>query len=120
MPLDEIAPQSRVLIVNDDEEMRHILRLLCEQDGLAVVGEAPDSVQAVSLALKHRPDVVILDGLPPGPVGQGAAQVLRAVLPGAKIVAFAAALEDRPQWADAYLNKARIGALMPLLHVFVR
>lgn len=120
MALGEIAAQSTVLIVNEDEELRHILRLLCEQDGLEVVGEAPDSVQAVSLALKHRPAVVILDGHGPRPHGRGPAEVLRAVLPGAKIVAFAASLEDRPAWADAYLNRARIGALMPLLHAFVR
>ncbi len=111
---------STVLIVDDDEEVRHVLRLLCEDDGLEVVGEASNGVEAVPLALHLQPDVVILDYRLPRLDGEGAAEILRAVIPGTKIVAFSAALEELPGWADAYLNKARISELMPLLREFVR
>jgi CheY-like chemotaxis protein len=104
-----------VLIVDDDEEIRQVLRLLCESEDLDVVGEAANGVEAVPLALNNQPDFVILDYKLPRLDGEGAAEILRAVTPGSKIVAFSAILESRPEWADAYLNKDRIVELMPLL-----
>lgn len=104
-----------VLIVDDDEEIRQVLRLLCESEELNVVGEAANGVEAVPLALNHQPDFVILDYKLPRLDGEGAAEILRAVTPQSKIVAFSAILERRPEWADAYLNKDRIVELMPLL-----
>jgi CheY-like chemotaxis protein len=109
-----------VLIVDDDEEIRHVLRLLFEGEGMKVIGEAQSGVEAVPLALKHQPDFVILDYMLPRLDGEGSAEILRAVVPGTKIVAFSAVLDTRPEWADAYLNKERIAELMPLLRSFIR
>jgi YesN/AraC family two-component response regulator len=109
-----------VLIVDDDEEIRHVLRLLFETESMRVVGEAANGVEAVPLALNHQPDFVILDYRLPQLDGEGAAEILRAVVPGTKIVAFSAFLETQPEWADAYLNKDRISELMPLLRSFIR
>lgn len=109
-----------VLIVDDDEEIRHVLRLLCESEGLEVVGEAANGVVAVPMALKAQPDFVILDFMLPRLDGEGAAEILRAVTPKSKIVAFSAILDSQPVWADAYLNKDRITELMPLLRTFIR
>lgn len=109
-----------VLIVDDDEEIRHVLRLLCEADELDVVGEAANGVEAVPLALRHQPDFVILDYMLPRLDGEGAAEIFRSVTPSSKIVAFSAALDRQPGWADAFLNKDRITELMPLLRSFVR
>ena len=109
-----------VLIVDDEEEIRHVLRMICEQAGLDVVGEASNGVEAVTFALQHHPDFAILDYRLPRLDGEGAAEILRAVTPTTKIVAFSALLEERPQWADAYLNKDRVAELMPLLQTFIR
>ena len=109
-----------VLIVDDDEEIRHVLRMLCESDGMEVIGEASSGIEAVPLALKHQPNLVILDYMLPRLDGEGAAEILRAVIPGTKIVAFSAILDKKPAWADAYLNKERISELMPLLRTFIR
>lgn len=109
----------KVLIVDDDEEIRHVLRLLCETEGFEVVGEATNGVEAVALSLSHQPDFVILDYKMPRLDGEGAAEIIRAVAPSAKIVAFSALLEKQPEWADAYLNKQRITELMPLLHTLL-
>ena len=111
---------SSVLIVDDDEEIRHVLRVLCETEGLRVVGEAANGVEAVPLALNHQPDFVILDYMLPRLDGEGAAEILRTITPGSKIVAFSAILDRQPSWADAYLNKDRIAELMPLLRTFIR
>jgi CheY-like chemotaxis protein len=114
------AGEPTVLIVDDDEEIRHVLRLVCEADDLVVVGEAANGVEAIPLALKHQPDFVILDYRLPRLDGEGAAEILRAVTPESRIVAFSAVLQSQPEWADAYLNKDRIAELMPLLKTFVR
>jgi CheY-like chemotaxis protein len=116
----EDLSSQKVLIVDDDEEIRHVLRLLCEGEGMEVVGEAASGVEAVPLALKHQPGMVILDYMLPRLDGEGSAEILRAIAPGAKIVAFSAILESKPPWADAYLNKERISELMPLLRTFIR
>jgi two-component system, NarL family, response regulator EvgA len=112
--------EKTVLIVDDDEEVRHVLRLLCEDDGFEVVGEADNGAEALTLALHRQPDFVILDYKLPRLNGEGAAEILRVVAPDSKIVAFSALLESQPEWADGFLNKTHIGELMPLLRTFIR
>lgn len=50
-----------VLIVDDDDNIRHLLRLLFEMSDFAVVGEASNGLDAVRLAIKHTPRFVVLD-----------------------------------------------------------
>ncbi|MBA2725482.1 MAG: response regulator [Actinobacteria bacterium] len=119
MSAAEQTPTS-VLIVDDDEEIRHVLRLLCESEGMLVLGEAATGIEAVSIGLREQPDLVILDYMLPRLDGEGTAEILRAVIPETKIVAFSAILDAKPEWADAYLNKERISELMPLLNTFIR
>jgi DNA-binding NarL/FixJ family response regulator len=109
-----------VLVVADDEENRHALRLLCEAEDLEVVGEAQNGIEAVPMALRLEPDFVILDIMMPDLNGQRTAAVLRAVLPRTKIVAFSVLLDQAPTWADAFLNRERISRLMPLLDTLIR
>ncbi len=52
----------RVLIVDDQALLRAGLRVLLEsEDDIAVVGEAGDGEEAISLARATRPDVVLMD-----------------------------------------------------------
>jgi DNA-binding NarL/FixJ family response regulator len=52
----------RVLLVDDQELLRAGIRLLLEsEDDIAVVGEAGDGEEAISLAHETRPDVVLMD-----------------------------------------------------------
>src|SRR3989337_2964300 len=109
-----------VLIADDDEEIGPALRVLCETEGLEVIGEAANGVEAVPLALNHQPDIVILDYMLPRLDGEGAAEILRTLTPESKIVDFSAILDRQPAWADAYLNKERITDLAPLLSTLIR
>ncbi|MDQ6713709.1 MAG: response regulator transcription factor [Candidatus Dormibacteraeota bacterium] len=53
---------TRVLIVDDQSLVRAGFRLILEsQPDFAVVGEAPDGEQAVALARRHRPTVILMD-----------------------------------------------------------
>ncbi|MGZ4335020.1 MAG: response regulator transcription factor [Gaiellaceae bacterium] len=51
---------ARVLVVDDDEDIRALLRTLLERAG-AVVYEAPDGREGMREFHAHRPDLVILD-----------------------------------------------------------
>ena len=117
---NQAEKSATVLIVDDDEEIRHVLRLLCETNDLTVVGEAANGIEAVTIALRERPHFVILDYMMPRLDGEGTAELLRSITPESKIVAFSAMLETQPPWADAFLNKERVAELAPLLQSFIR
>jgi two-component system response regulator NreC len=51
----------RVLLADDHGIVRRGLRGLLEAEGLTVVAEAADGLEALRLCEEHRPDVVILD-----------------------------------------------------------
>ena len=59
------AASPSVLTVEDNPIVRADLRLVLEDAGFTVVGDARDGVEAIELAREHRPDVILLDlGLP--------------------------------------------------------
>ena len=114
-----MAEPGKILIVDDDPEIRHVLRALFEFDGFEVVGTATDGVEALPLAIKHEPDFVVLDYRMPRMNGAKTAEILRGIVPNAKIVAFSGMLGEKPLWADAFLNKERISEVAPFLSAFV-
>ena len=113
--MSEIGVRPSVLIVDDEDEIRHALRLLFEFEEFSVIGEASNGIEAISVARTHEPDFVVLDYLMPRMNGEATAELLRALIPQTRIVAFSAALERKPAWADAFLNKDRISDIAPLL-----
>ena len=82
----------RVLIVDDEEDMRRMLRALIEiaNDGLSVAGEAVDGEEAVVRWREHRPDVIVLDEQMPKLSGLAAAERILGEDPAQKIVLFTA------------------------------
>jgi DNA-binding NarL/FixJ family response regulator len=62
---DDVRVSVRVLIVDDHPAFRASARLLLEEDGFTVCGEAHDGASTLELARRLRPDLVLLDiGLP--------------------------------------------------------
>ncbi len=55
----------KVLVADDESEIRNLLRLYLEKDGYQVI-EAEDGMQAVSLLAKEEIDLVLLDIMMPG------------------------------------------------------
>jgi DNA-binding NarL/FixJ family response regulator len=51
----------RVLVADDQELVRAGFRLILEAAGFTVVGEAADGAEALALAARERPDVVLMD-----------------------------------------------------------
>ncbi|TLS37270.1 response regulator [Pseudalkalibacillus caeni] len=78
----------KVMIVDDHVLIRKGIRLLLENyPDLDVVAEASDGAEAITLALKVEPDVVLMDlSMPDGLDGFTAAKEIMAQLPAAKVV----------------------------------
>lgn len=76
----------RVLLADDHTLLREGLRRSLEEAGLDVVAEAADGDQAVSLAVEHLPDVVLMDVSMPGTGGVEATRRIRSRLPQVQVV----------------------------------
>lgn len=77
----------RVLVVDDQALVRGSFRLLVETaEGCTVVGEAGDGLQAVALATRLRPDVVLMDVRMPELDGVAATRRICAEVPGVRVL----------------------------------
>ena len=77
----------RILIADDHAIMRRGLRTLLEHEpGLEVVAEACDGREAIALARRERPHVVVLDIAMPNLNGIEAARQIAEALPEIQIV----------------------------------
>ena len=75
----------RILVVEDQEDNRRILRDLLAHAGFDVI-EVGDGEQALTAAAAHHPDVILMDQRLPGTSGaQTTAQILGR-LPNTKVV----------------------------------
>jgi DNA-binding NarL/FixJ family response regulator len=77
---------ARVLVVDDSASMRAVVSSIVKRLGFAVAGEAADGKEAVALALRDKPDIVMLDINMPVKTGFEALQEIKAVLPGAIVI----------------------------------
>lgn len=85
------GPTGRVLLVDDDPDIRQVVRLYLERvGGFEVVGEAADGRESIDLAADLQPDVVLLDVMMPGMSGHEAVPELLRVSPHSMIVMLSA------------------------------
>lgn len=91
----------RILVVDDDDSMRNILRMRLA-DTYEVI-DTGDPEQALGMALEHKPDAVVLDLVMPKVSGFELCQSLRALSYTSRIPVFVItgkALEDTKQHCD--------------------
>jgi len=109
------APRKRVLVVDDNEDMRITVQALLQADGFDVV-VAADGEAALALHRKSPADVVITDLFMPDKDGIETIIELRKLYPAVKIVAMSGWTST--QGSD-YLQVAReIGAAVTLQKPF--
>jgi two-component system, NarL family, response regulator NreC len=77
----------RILVADDHELMRSGLKaLISSQPNMSVVGEAADGEEAVCLAKKLQPDLVVVDISMPRCPGSRATEQIKEMFPGTKVV----------------------------------
>lgn len=84
----------RVLVVDDEPDVRLLLRLQLERNGHEVTGEAADGADALAQCRHDQPDVVILDLLMPIVNGFETIPRLRTEFPGVGVIAYTAVAGD--------------------------
>src|SRR6187431_3371167 len=82
--------QPRVLIVDDHPLTRDALATLLAGNDFDVVGQASDGQEAIDVAAKLRPQLVLLDLSMPGLDGLSALPGLRAAVPDAEVIVLTA------------------------------
>lgn len=83
-----------VVVADDEDDIRLLLKLQLRQFGINVVGEASDGSEAIHICEATEPDVIILDLLMPNMNGFEAIPELRRRCPGVKIIAYSAVAGD--------------------------
>ena len=75
-----------ILLADDDDRFRTMLRSLLEEDGYTVVAEAANASATTELARLHQPEVVVLDLVMRGSRGLSTARELLAEDPARPVV----------------------------------
>jgi DNA-binding NarL/FixJ family response regulator len=101
----------RVLLADDHQMLRGSLRALLEKNGFPVVGEAATGEEALALAAKLRPQVIILDLEMPGTGGLAAAHRMSKASPASKVLVLSAH-DDEEYVLDALMVAHAGGYLM--------
>jgi DNA-binding NarL/FixJ family response regulator len=102
----------KLLIADDHTLFRESLRSLLTPRGFEIVGEARDGREAVELARRLKPDIVLMDLSMPGLDGLAATRLISAEMPEVKVVILTASEEDAQLFeaiksgAQGYLMKS--------------
>ena len=113
----QTSDQLSVLVIDDDETIRVLLRTILERAGYRVV-DAPDGNKGIRRYQESPTDLVITDLIMPGKEGIETIRELRKKFPHVKIIAVSGGGRIGP---DSYLKMAKgVGALRTLSKPFDR
>ena len=96
----------RVMVADDHPIMRNGLRdALGSEEDFEVVGQASDGVEAVKMAARVEPDVIVMDVMMPGKDGVDACREIMEALPGTQVLMLTASSTE-----DAVVEAVAAGA----------
>ena len=118
-----VCVTAKVLVLDDDESFRALARAMLEPAGFNVL-ESGNVGECLRQVRDHPVDAVIVDLVMPDRDGFEALRELKELFPEVRVVTVSGASESELYLtvsahlgADASLDKSKIGALCPLLHV---
>jgi DNA-binding NarL/FixJ family response regulator len=114
----------KVLVVDDNNDVRAVVVEVLHMDpGIGAVIEAVNGKDALDLAGRERPQVVVIDIMMPRLDGLEATRQIKRALPGTKVIVVTAFTQDAyrqaasERGADAFIDKVDMTtALLPLIH----
>jgi DNA-binding NarL/FixJ family response regulator len=98
-------PPIRIIVIDDHALVREGIRQALTVPGMEVVGEAGSGPEGLALALRLKPDVVVLDITLPGENGIRTAARIRAEAPEIRVLMLS--VHDHPEYV---LESAKAGA----------
>jgi NarL family two-component system response regulator LiaR len=94
-----------VLLADDDDRFRTLVKTVLEDDGYDVVGEAGDAAAAIRLADELRPAIVVLDLVMEGADGLSTVRQLLAAAPDRPLLVLSSLFDP-----EVEQEVARLGA----------
>jgi DNA-binding NarL/FixJ family response regulator len=94
LPREKALDEVRVVVVDDHDLFRTGLKTLLEEQGVNVVGEAPNGQTAIRLASELAPDVVVMDLNMPGLTGVETTRKLAGIAPLTRVVVLTISADD--------------------------
>ena len=95
----------RVVLIDDNDLTRSVLRLALPLDQVVVVGEASAGNTGLDLCLREKPDIVFLDIMMPGVGGLEILPAIKDALPASQVLMVTAS-NDRSTIEQALLSGA--------------
>ena len=100
-----------ILIIDDEPQIRSLLKLMLERDGYEVA-EAPDGIEGIRIYRQNPADLIITDLIMPNKDGIGVIIDLKKEFPNVKIIALSGGGLNKP---EGYLKGAKkLGAACTL------
>ena len=114
--------RATAILADDDADYRFLVSTFLQHvaDLLEIIGEASDGQEALNLARKSRPNIVVSDVMMPGMDGVALAERLREELPDTRIILMSSIKDEtdpvRITAADAFIDKYSLPtALVPAI-----
>lgn len=110
----------RILIVDDDMDIRQMVSFLLRIPGVEVVGEAENGQEAIEAVQTLQPDLVVMDYMMPVLGGAEATRQIKEIHPEVAVIGFTAADDQGIQsllsaGAVAVIDKTNFAALLSVL-----
>ena len=102
---------SKVLLVDDEPHIRRIGELSLKGVGKWIAVLAPSGTDALAIAEREQPDLILLDVMMPGMDGPATLQQLRATESTAKIPVIFMTAKVQKHEVDKYLAAGAIGVI---------
>ena len=107
----EIKIMALILIIDDEPQIRSMLKLMLERDGYEVA-QAPDGIEGIRIYRQNPADLIITDLIMPNKDGIGVIIDLKKEFPNVKIIAMSGGGLNKP---EGYLKGAKkLGATCTL------
>jgi DNA-binding NarL/FixJ family response regulator len=88
-----VLDDPRVVLCEDRHDLRTLVRIVFEGEGLRVVGEAADGASAADVVERAAPDIAVVDLAMPGVEGPELVVILRERFPELRIVVYSGSVE---------------------------